>query len=245
MDTMTRLGRYPLILSIVALLVRCSSGQTQAIGIFKLALDEPAGRKDQEYARPIVLRLRQTTRLPDMFHARLFRGSVADLKKRRPDSQGCVHFSTAIFPVTVTGTIQITALDDPAWLRPVGDGFQPEEYTIVFESGDEPSIEVIRIHQRELNSYFQYAFSMNLIPPENLKRKVVEIVRRAEEVLRTSTITYQQATKSVCWSVKAVQLAEEIQATPSETVRIAELSPCGEDTLVVPAAATSVMGAGR
>src|ERR1035441_9651434 len=122
MDAMTKLSLYVLALSMGAPLVPCSFGQTPTIGIFKVAFDEPAGPKEQEYARPIVLKLRHPVRVPEEFHARLFRGSVESLKKQRPYSHGCVYFSTAVFRVTVTGTIQIRPLEGAAWLRPGGDG---------------------------------------------------------------------------------------------------------------------------
>jgi hypothetical protein len=213
-----------MVLLISASLARPLFGQAGTIGIFKVAFDEPPGPKHQDFAKPIVLKLRQSSRVPDSFHARLFRGSVASLKRRLPDADGCVHFDTAMFPVTVTGAIEMRSLDDPAWLRPMGDGFEPEEYTIVFESGDEPTVEELRIHKTELDSYFQYAFSMTLIPPENLKHRVAETVRQVEATLQTSTVTYQQATRSVCWRVKT--LAAEISFPPSETLRVAELDPC-------------------
>jgi hypothetical protein len=214
-------------LLIGACFARSSFGQQQTIGIFRVAFDEPSGPKNQEFAKPIVLKLHQSPRVPDSFHARLFRGSVASLKQRLPDADGCVHFDTAMFPVTVTGTIEMRSLDDPAWLRPAGDGFQPEEYTIVFESGDEPTVEVLGIHKTELDSYFRYAFAINLVPPENLKQRVAETVRNVETTLRSSTITYQQATKSVCLRVKTVSAAE-VLFQPTETLMVAELNPCVE-----------------
>lgn len=241
---MTKLAKDVLALSIGALIAPCSFGQAEKIGIFKVAFDEPAQR-DQEFAKPIFLKLRDTTHMPDRFHARLFRGSVADLKKRTPDAQGCVHFPTLVFPVTYTGGIQIPTLDNPAWLQPAGDGFRPQEYTIVFESGDEPSIGDIRLHKGELNSYFQYAFSMRLMPPENLKRQVVETVREGEAVLHTSTITYQQASRSVCWGVRAVLSADELPVDPAAIVRVAELLPCGAGAPGMPDSATAVMEAAK
>ena len=182
----------------------CVFGQAPTISILKVAFDEPMGTKEQEYAKPIILKLRQPANIPREFHARLFRGPVASLKARHPDSRGCVHFSTARFRVNVADALQIRALDNPAWLRPVGDGFQAEQYTIVFKEGKEPNVEELLIHKRELDNYFQYAFALELLAPESLQRKVVELVKSAEETLKISTITYQQATKSQCWSVKTL-----------------------------------------
>ena len=56
--------------------------QQQTIGIFKVAFDEPSGPKNQDFAKPIVLKLLQSSRVPDSFHARLFRGSVASLDRK-------------------------------------------------------------------------------------------------------------------------------------------------------------------
>jgi hypothetical protein len=60
-------------------------------------------------------------------------------------------------------------------------------------------------------------YLMKLVPPENLKRSVPETVRAAEAVLKGSTVTYQRATKSVCWSVKAILSTEEMPADSEET----------------------------
>jgi hypothetical protein len=237
MDAMTKLSLYVLALSMVAPLVPCSFGQTPTIGIFKVAFDEPAGPKEQEYARPIVLKLRHPVRVPEEFHARLFRGSVESLKKQRPDSHGCVYFSTAVFRVTVTGTIQIRPLEGAAWLRPAGDGFEPQDYAIVFESGEKPSSQKIFIHQKELDNYFQYAFSIRLLPPENLKKKVLETVNEAEEFLRRGTIPVQEENGSECWGVKTVQLADKTPADDTKIVKVAEMLPCRYESRLITAAA--------
>ncbi len=130
--------------------------------------------------------------------------------------------------MTVTGTIQIRALDRPAWLQPAGDGFEPQDYAIVFESGSEPSTQEIFIHRKELDSYFQYAFSIRLLPPENLKGKVLETVKQAEEFLRSGTIPAQEENKSECWGVKTVQLAGKSPADGTKAVKVAEMLPCRE-----------------
>jgi hypothetical protein len=224
---MTKSAFYVFALLLTAPLASTSYAQEKAIGIFKVSFDEPPGPKDQEFAKPIMFRLRQSSAVPDDFHARLFRGSVATLKKRLPDSDGCVHFDTALLPVTVRGSIEMRSLDDPAWLRPAGDGFAAEQYTIVFESGNEPAVQVLRIHKTELDGYFQYAVSINLLPPENLKSKVKETVARAQGVLQNSNVTFQQVTKSVCWSVKPELAATRAPVDHAETaVKMAELSPC-------------------
>lgn len=200
--------------------------QAQAIGIFKVAFDEAPGPKDQEFAKPIVFKLRASSSLPDDFHARLFRGSVEALKRRTPDADGCVHFETAVLPVSVRGAVEMRSLDDPSWLHPAGDGFEAQQYTIVFESGDEPAVQVLRIHKTELDGYFQYAVSFNLLPPENLKRAVKETVSKAQAVLQESSMVFQQVTKSVCWSVKPTLSTMDVPPVSAGAVKMAELSPC-------------------
>jgi hypothetical protein len=229
---MTKLNLCVLALSLGAALVPRSFGQTSAIGIFKVAFDEPTSPKEQEFARPIILKIRQPAKVPEEFYARLFRGSVESLKAQRPNKQGCVYFSTARFPVKFTGAIEIPALGTERWLNPVGDGFQPQDYSIVFEGGDEPTKEIF-IDKKELDNYFRYAFSIRLLPPDSLKGRVLDSVREVTEFLQSGRVPVQDA----CWGVKTVLAAHQTSVPNRGIVKVAELRRCREEPAIVTALA--------
>src|ERR1039457_2804420 len=55
-----------------------------------------------------------------------------------------------------------------------------------------------------------------------------------QQFLKGSTVTYQRATKSVCWSVKAILFAEEMLADSEKTIKVGELTPCADRLPPVP-----------
>jgi hypothetical protein len=213
------------VLLLFAFHINPSLGHSQdRIEIFKIALDEPSGEINRELGRPIILRLHGSPPAKDEFHARLFRGTISDLKRQPADAQGCVQFNTVVLPVSVRGVIQMQSLDDPAWLNPVGDGFESEKYTIVFETGDQPSDSAIRINNKELDRYFKYSVSINLVPYENLKHAVKRRVDEAKAFLQQRHEAFQKITTSVCWGVKLIANAPSPYL--NENVKVAELTPC-------------------
>ena len=117
-------------------------------------------------------------------------------------------------------------LDDPAWLRPDGERFQPQDYTLVFETGDQPYDSVILIHQKEVADYFKFAFSIRLVPPEGLRRAVAKQVQQARTVLQKRTEVFQKATASECWGVRQVVVADVLQPVLLESTKVGELIPC-------------------
>lgn len=220
---MAKSPKYLLVLFLILLIIDTSLVRAEDnIGIFRVALVEHDGIKNQEYGKPIILSYRDSHPVKEKFHARLFRGEVAGLKSYLPDAQGCVRFNTITLKVSVTSVIKMQGPDDPAWLKPDGDGFKSEEYTIVFESGEQPTDSVIRIHQSELDKYFKNAISINVISPEHLRRAVENKVKIAESYLQSRREDFQKITASVCWGVKVMTEAP----LPNETTKVAELTEC-------------------
>jgi hypothetical protein len=218
---------YFLVLSLSLLFILCSIGQAkEKIGIFKIALDEGANEsaRNQSFGRPISLRLKKLPINNVDLHARIFRGTIELQKQIEPDAQDCVKFFTAVLEVRVTDTVDMKGIDDPAWLKPDEDGFKPEQYTIVFETGDQSKDPCIRIKYREIDNYFKYAIVINLVPPEDLKHAVRETVEAAKDKLRESVKTFQSINDSTCWNVKLI--ADGLPVDPSEIVKVAELTPC-------------------
>jgi hypothetical protein len=206
-----------------------ASSQAQTsdkIGVYNIRLDDPSVTKDQEYGKPIVFLLRTPGRSPKHFHARLFRETVNTLKTYRADSRGCIQYQTVVLPVTVSSSVQMRAFDDPAWLHPAGDGFEAQEYTIVFETGDQPSDSIISIHKTEIENYFRYAVSIKLVPPESLKHAVEQTVKKADALLNQSRVNFQKITSSTCWSINSVQTTALPIRVQDGIQKVADLTPC-------------------
>jgi hypothetical protein len=198
-----------------------------------VAFDEPTSPKEQEYGRPIILKILQPTKVPEEFYARVFRGSVESLKAQRANKQGCVYFSTFRTLVKFTGAIEIHALGTPRFLNPVGDGFQPQDYSIVFEGGDQPDTTELFIDRKELDNYFRYAFSIKLLPPGSLKGRQPDTAREVTEFLQAGRVPVQEA----CWGVKTVLAAHQTSVPNRGIVKVAELRRCREEPAIVTALA--------
>jgi hypothetical protein len=222
---MSKFYIYTLVLVLIVCYINPSLGYSQDnIRIFKLALAEPNGEIDRKLGEPLILNLHDSSAAPKKFHARLFRGTVAQFRKFPTDAQGCVQFHTVVLPVTVSGVIQMRSLDDPGWLSPVKDGFESQKYTIVFESGDQPSDSTIRISSKEVDKYFKYSVEINLVPPEDLKHAVKKTVDAARTSLYKRAEQFQKITASVCWGVTLN--ANTDPPYLNAIVQVAELTPC-------------------
>lgn len=198
------------------------------ISIFDMHLDEQVP-KLQPFGMPIDLKLKEKAKLPRDFHVRIFRGTLKELEQRSPDKQGCMTFSTLVLSVTVRASIRIQSLDDPAWLRPVRDHFESEDYVLIFESGEQPSDSVIRIHKTQAKDYFKYAFPIRLIAPLKLSEKnAPEIVQAAETTLSKRGTQFVKVAESPCYRVAedSVITAQGINR-PS---KVAHLESLGCDT---------------
>jgi len=204
------------------------------INIFQIAFAEPNG-KEQAFGEPILLKIDGRTQFPKDFHVRFFRGTVGSLMSRPPDKDGCVQYSTVVMGADVKAAIHLRSLDNPAYLSPrtVGDGFDSESYTLVFEAGDQPSESVIRIHKNHIASYFKYSFSMKLLPPDYWHKPpkeerayVREVVQQAIDTLHSSVVRFTDLSGqgSPCWGVKTVPVLEA--AHRKGITEIAELVPC-------------------
>ena len=161
-------------------------GQNRRLAVLQVPLDEPTP-KQQLLGEPILLKLKEDARAPRDFRVRVFRGTKEQLLARRADHDGCVEFPTVVWQATVNGRIHLQSLDDRAWLS--NKGRDPENYLLVFESGHESGESKIRIHKTQLVKYFSVAFSLKLVPPQNISNAVVEAVESAVEA------TEQEVTK--------------------------------------------------
>ena len=155
-------------------------GQDNRIAVLEVPLDE-LSPKQQLLGEPILLKLREDARAPRDFHVRLFRGTKNQLLKWPADRDGCIEFSTIVLRATVNGSVHLRSLDDRGWLS--NHGRDAENYTLVFESGQEVSESKIRIHRSQIQAYFSVAFSMTLVP----RQRLTEAIERAVQANVTAT----------------------------------------------------------
>ncbi len=231
---MKRLWWTVLLTALTVLPTVASAQGVNRINIFQIAFGEPNG-KEQAFGEPIFLKIDGRTQFPKDFHVRFFRGTASSLMSRPPDKDGCVQYSTIVMGADVKATIRLRSLDNPAYLSPrtVGDGFDAEFYTLVFEAGDQPSNSVIRIHKNYIATYFKYSFSIKLVPPDywhdppkEAREQVREVVQQAIETLHQRVVQFTDLSGqgSPCWGVKTVPTLEA--AHGRGITGIAELVPC-------------------
>jgi hypothetical protein len=214
---------YLLALSLSITYILCSIGQAEeTIGIYNIASAE--GNMKQSLGQNISLQRTNSPIKGAAFHARIFRGTIEKQKLIKPDSEGCVKYFTVLLKVRITDTVNMRSLDDPAWLTPAEDGFQPEQYTIVFETGDQPTDSTIRIKKADIDKYFKYAIVITLDPPDELKCAVQKMVEAAKKTLEERTKIFQSIKDSTCWNIRL--MADGIPVDSLETVKVAELTPC-------------------
>jgi|ERR1035438_3575849 hypothetical protein len=235
-----------ILMLLLSLGVSVRAQPAKVVSVFKVSfnepeLNDPPHRKDLTFGKPLLLSLSASTKVPRTFHARFFRNSIGELLASalaRKDSEGCVWFDTQVIRVRVGAAMSFEPLSE-SWLYPSGIHLTPQDYTVVFEAGDQPTEQFIRLSYDDLSgTYLANAIQIRLNPGtsinvpaeviaqvqrklEETAEQVAQRTRETEQVHRSPPPAHQPPLQrpavSPCWSARPLRQASTNEGSVVQT----------------------------